>query len=632
MSALCSLLTALYLKPTISVNFGRISIMAEKRKKTTEKAKVRVRKPETSVAMSTSMWKYLVPVLAITFVLFLPALQNGFTNWDDVLYVTSNPLLKSLDADGLKAIFTTPVVSNYHPLTILSLAINYQFAELSPMSYHLTSVLLHVINTGLVFWFIWLLSSGNRWVSAIVALLFGIHPMHVESVAWISERKDLLYTLFYVAAMIAYVKYVKIRQTKYLIFATALGAVSLLCKPAAIVLPLSLLAIDYYLKREWNWSWVVEKIPMFILSGIIAYATLAIQVKKAVASVELYGVLDRICFAGYGVIWYLVKLVVPYPLSALHPFPTELNAYYYLATAATIAGVAFLLLKVRNRNYLFGFSFYLINLILVLQLISIGNAVVAERYTYVPYIGIFFMLAMEVTGGLKNNLSKYKWIIIGIAGVWIAALAYLTWTRIPVWNNSQVLWENVLEQYPESPRAWTNKGLDLYDKQVWPEVISHLSKALESDPNYADALEWRSRAYFENKEKEKALADAEKLIKLFPQKEAALFVLARAQDANGQSESAITLYNQLISRYPDKAEYINNRGVIYFNKQKKYAEAKADFEQAIRINPTSGSYYLNLSRCYYMLNEISSAQKFAVKALELGTEIDPSFRQLIGIQ
>lgn len=240
---------------------------------------------------------------------------------------------------------------------------------------------------------------------------------------------------------------------------------------------------------------------MFILSGIIAYATLAIQVKKAVASVELYGVLDRICFAGYGVIWYLVKLVVPYPLSALHPFPTELNAYYYLATAATIAGVAFLLLKVRNRNYLFGFSFYLINLILVLQLISIGNAVVAERYTYVPYIGIFFMLAMEVTGGLKNNLSKYKWIIIGIAGVWIAALAYLTWTRIPVWNNSQVLWENVLEQYPESPRAWTNKGLDLYDKQVWPEVISHLSKALESDPNYADALEWRSRAYFENKEK-----------------------------------------------------------------------------------------------------------------------------------
>ncbi|HSF89120.1 MAG TPA: tetratricopeptide repeat protein [Saprospiraceae bacterium] len=606
--------------------------MKEQNKKTNPKPLKKVPKKASSPISQPSAWIWLASVLAITFVLFLPALQNGFTNWDDVLYVTSNPLLKSLDADGLKAIFTTPVVSNYHPLTILSLAINYQFAELSPMSYHLTSVMLHVINTGLVFWFIWLLSSGNRWVSAIVALLFGIHPMHVESVAWISERKDLLYTLFYVGAMIAYVKYVQFRQNKYLILATVLGAISLLCKPAAIALPLSLLAIDYYLKREWNWSWVVEKIPMFIMSGIIAYVTLAIQVKKAVASVELYGVLDRICFAGYGVIWYLVKLVVPYPLSALHPFPMELNAYYYLATAASIAGVAFLLWKVHNRNYLFGFSFYLINLILVLQLISIGNAVVAERYTYVPYIGIFFMLAMEVTGALKGSLSKYKWIIIGIAGAWIAALAYLTWTRIPVWNNSQALWENVLEQYPESPRAWTNKGLDLYDQQQWPEVIAHLSKALETDPNYADALEWRSRAYFENKEKEKALADAEKLIKLFPQKEAALFVLARAQDANGQSESAIALYNQLILRFPDKAEYINNRGVIYFNKMKRYEAAKADFEQAIRINPTSGSYYLNLSRCYYMLNDVSSAQKFAVKALELGTEIDPSFRQLIGIQ
>ncbi len=606
--------------------------MAEKRKKSIEKAKVRTRKPEISVMNSSSIWKFLVPVVAITLVLFIPSLQNGFTNWDDVLYVTSNPLLKSLNADGLKAIFSTPVVSNYHPLTILSLAINYQFAELNPMSYHLTSVLLHVINTGLVFWFIWLISSGHKWVSAFVALLFGIHPMHVESVAWISERKDLLYTLFYVAAMIAYVKYVQIRQTKYLIYATALGAISLLCKPAAIVLPLSLLAIDYYLKRNWNWSWVIEKIPMFILSGILAYATLAIQVKRAVASVELYSILDRICFAGYGLIWYLIKLVVPYPLSALHPFPTDLNAFYYTATAASMAGIGFLLLKVRNRNYLFGFGFYIINLILVLQIISVGNAVVAERYTYVPYIGIFFLIAMEVSGALKSNLSKFKWVILAVAGIWIAVLAYLTWNRIPVWNNSQALWENVLEQYPESPRAWTNKGLDLYDKQQWPEVIAHLSKALETDPNYADALEWRSRAYLENKEKENALGDAEKFQQLFPQKEAAIFVLARAQDANGQFESAIALYNQLISRYPEKTEYINNRGVIYFNKMRKYDEAKADFEQAIRMNPNNGPYYLNLSRCYFMLNDLPGAQKYALKATELGAEIDPSFKQMIGIQ
>ena len=606
--------------------------MAEKRKKATEKAAVKTRKPAVAGGKGTSIWTVLAPILAVTFILFIPALKNGFTNWDDVLYVTQNPLLKSINMEGLKAIFSTPVVSNYHPLTILSLAINYQVAELSPMTYHLTSIILHVINTGLVFWFIWLLSSGNKWVSAFVALLFGIHPMHVESVAWISERKDLLYTLFYVAAMIGYVKYVQLKQTKYLVWVTALGALSLLCKPAAIVLPLSLLAIDYYLRREWSWGWIMEKIPLFILSGIFAYATLAIQAKRAVASVDVYGIVDRICFAGYGLIFYLQKLIVPYPLSALHPFPRELTVYYYASTAIAAAGIIFLLLKVRNRNILFGFGFYIINLVLVLQLISIGNAVVAERYTYVPYIGLFFMMAMEVAAALKNKLASYKTVILSLAGVWIIILAILTWARIPMWSSSQALWENVLRQYPDSPRAWTNKGLDLFDQKKWPEVIADLSNALKADPNYADALEWRCRAYLETKEPDKALTDATQFYKAYPQKEAALFLLARAQDATGQSETALTSYNQLIAAYPSKPEYINNRGVIYFNKLQRYPEAKVDFEEAIRLNATNGSYHLNLSRCYYMMNDLTGARTYAVKGKELGAAIDPSYAKLIGIE
>jgi protein O-mannosyl-transferase len=606
--------------------------MTDKRKKPAGKTVTKGLKKVQVPAGPSSWWKYMVPVLIATFILFLPALQNGFTNWDDILYVTQNGLLRNLGFDGLKAIFSTPVVSNYHPLTILSLALNYQIAELNPMTYHLTSVLLHVINTGLVFWFVWLLSSGNRWVSAFVALLFGIHPMHVESVAWISERKDLLYTLFYVWAMIVYIKYVKSKQTKYLVYVTLLGAVSLLCKPAAIVLPLSLMAIDYYLKRGWNWSWVIEKIPLFVLSAALAYVTLDIQSARAIASVESHGILERFAYAGYGLIWYLIKLVVPYPLSSLHPFPKELSPFYYLATLASMVGVIFLALKVRNRNHLFGFGFYIINLLLVLQIISIGNAVVAERYTYVPYIGIFFLLAMEVYHALQKNLSKYKMIILVIACVWIAGLSYLTWKRIPVWNNSQSLWENVLDQYPDSPRAWTNKGLDYYDQKKWPETIDHLTKALELDPNHSDALEWRTRAHLENKEAAKALEDATRFQKLYPLKEASLFLLARAQDANGSFETAVATYTQLIQAYPNKPEYINNRGVIYFNKLRKFEEAKRDFEQAIRLTPNNGSYYLNLSRCYYMANDIAGARKYAAEGKKLGAEVDPSYAKLVGLE
>lgn len=615
-----------------SAIFGRITIMADKKKKAIENPKGKPRKPEVPLVMTTGgLWKYWVPVLAVTFILFLPALQNGFTNWDDILYVTNNPLLRFFNWEGIKAIFSTAVVSNYHPLTILSLAINYQVAELEPMSWHLTSMMLHVINTGLVFWFIWLLSGGNRWVSTMVALLFGIHPMHVESVAWISERKDLLYTLFYMLAMIVYIKYVRLKKMQYLIYATILGALSLLCKPAAIVLPLSLLAIDFYLRRTWSKTWLLEKIPLFLLSGVFAYATLAIQARRAVASVELYNIVDRINFAGFGFIWYLVKLIVPYPLSALHPFPKELTALYYLATVASIVLAVFLLLKVKNRNVLFGFGFYLINLLLVLQLVSIGNAVVAERYTYVPYIGIFFMLAMEGYAAWQDKWAKYRPIIIGAAGVWIAALAFLTWTRIPVWQNSQTLWEDVLEQYPESPRAWTNKGLYYYDQKGWPQVINDLTKALEADPNFADALEWRTRAYMENKEHEKALADATRFYKLYPNKETAIFLMARTLEANGNPEEALNIYNQLIVAFPNKPEYLNNRGVVYFNRLKRYPEAKADFEEAIRLFPTSGAYYLNLSRCYYMMGDMASAKEHALTGRELGAQVDENYGQLIGI-
>ncbi len=606
--------------------------MAKKRKKQVAKPKA---SPATTSRRSKTQkvnWIFAIPALTITLVLFIPALSNGFTNWDDVLYVTNNQLLRDLSGEGLKAIFSTPVVSNYHPLTILSLALNYQMAELNPMSYHLTSVILHLINTALVFWFIWRLSSGNKWVSLFVALLFGIHPMHVESVAWISERKDLLYTLFYVLAMIVYVRYVQTKQMKHLAVVTVLGGLSLLCKPAAIVLPASLLAIDYYMKREWSWKWIIEKIPLFILAGIFAYATLSIQSERAVASVELHSIADRISFAGFGVCWYLLKVIVPYPLSALHPFPNSISVLYYLATAVSIIGVAILAWKVRNRNVLFGFGFYLINLILVLQLISIGNAVVAERYTYVPYISIFFMLGMEIIPRLEGEWSKYKKPIVGLGVAWILVLCFLTWNRISVWKDSQTLWADVLTHYPESTRAWTNKGLNLYDQEEWPQVIEHLSRTLEIDPNYADALEWRSRAYLENKEGEKALADARKFVSLYPQKEAGLFLVARAQDATKDFDGAVANYSTLIQRYPNKPEYYNNRGVLYFNKLKQYQNASADFQQAIGINPQNGSYHLNLSRCYYMMGNQDEARKYALQAKQLGYPIDPSYGELIGVQ
>jgi len=605
--------------------------MSSQPKKTKPKAKASLKKSVVSSKSSASIWLFIAPILTFTFLLFLPMLKNGFTNWDDILYVTQNPLLKNLSLEGIKAIFSTPVVSNYHPLTILSLALNYQVGELSPTSYWVTNIILHVINTGLVFWFIYLLSSRNQWISGFVALLFAIHPMHVESVAWVSERKDLLYTLFYVAAMILYIKYVDTSKIIFLVITTLLGAISLLCKPAAIVLPLSLLLIDFYKKRTWNIKWILEKIPLFIFCALMAYVTLQIQAKRAIASTELYSIMDRFFFAGFGWIWYLLKIIFPFPLSALHPFPHELTPWYYLATAAAIGFVIYSLLKIKNRNFLFGFGFYTVNLLLVLQIISIGNAVVAERYTYVPYIGIFFWIAMEGHKALQGRLASYKAMLLSIMAILILAFSWMSFTHISTWTSSQVLWQNVLDHYPDSKRAWTNKGLDFYDQKKYPEVIDHLSRALALDSNYVDALEWRSRAYLEMQDGTKALPDALHFLKLKPDTETGLFLAARAYAMDKQYDRAISLYNVLTSKQ-NKPEYFNNRGAIYFNGQKQYELAKKDFEKAIELNPKTGNFYLNLSRCYYMLGDNKHALNYASQARDLGEPVDPSYANVIGLQ
>jgi tetratricopeptide (TPR) repeat protein len=377
-------------------------------------------------------------------------------------------------------------------------------------------------------------------------------------------------------------------------------------------------------------KWIVEKIPLFVLSGIMTYVTFAIQAKRAVASVEMHNIAERISYAGFGWVWYLLKAVVPIPMSALHPYPSTPGALYYLCTVLAVVVTVYALWKIRNRHFLFGFGFYTVNLILVLQLISIGNAVVAERYTYMPYIGIFFWAAMELYGRMQGKWAKFKKPILGCLAVWILFLGFLTVQRIPVWKNSQTLWADVLETYPDAKRAWTNKGLDFYDQRKWPEVVDHLTRALAIDSLYPDALEWRGKAYLELKDAPNALRDASLFYRIQPHKESSQFLMARAFEANGQVDQALDLYNKLIDAHP-KPEYYNNRGVILFNRLQRFAQAKTDFEEAIRLSPRNGSYYLNLSRCHYMLSDLEQARALAVKARELGHEVDEGYGKLIGM-
>ena len=223
-----------------------------------------VKKPGTGSKQSLLPW--LLAALGVTAICLFPMLQNEFTNWDDQYYVLNNRLLKGPDWQG---IFTEPVVSNYHPVTMLSLALNYSISQLDPFSYLLFNYLLHLLNTALVFYFIYKISGAKIEVAFLTALIFGIHPLHVESVAWIAERKDVLYTVFFLLSLLQYWRFLETEKRRALWISLVFFILSLLSKPAATILPLVLILLDYWKGRPINRRSLVEKIPFFSSSSYI---------------------------------------------------------------------------------------------------------------------------------------------------------------------------------------------------------------------------------------------------------------------------------------------------------------------------------------------------------------------------
>ena len=231
------------------------------------------RKPKIPKGKRVSLLPLLLPILVITGVCFIPMLSNELTNWDDEYYVVQNNLLRGPDWAGIFDI-NKPVVSNYHPITVSTLALNYMMTQLDPSSYLITNLLFHLANTGLVFYFILLISGRKMWVAAFSAIIFGIHPMHVESVAWVSERKDVLYTFFFLLSLIQYWYFLTNNKRKHILLSLLFFGLSILSKPAAIVLPFVLFLLDYWygqsLKKNLLW-----KLPFLAISIAFAFITLS---------------------------------------------------------------------------------------------------------------------------------------------------------------------------------------------------------------------------------------------------------------------------------------------------------------------------------------------------------------------
>lgn len=601
-------------------------------------------------------------ILLLTFLAFSPALQNDFTNWDDAAYVLNNPIIYELSFQTIKDMFTTPVVAHYHPLTTLSFSLNYQVSGTTAFGYILTNILLHLLNVVLVFYFTFWLTKGKVWLTRFVALLFAIHPLHVESVVWISERKDVLYTCFFMGALLAYQQYLVKKKTVFYGLTLFLFLGSLLAKSAAVVLPLVLLLLDYWYEKKWDKQLILAKIPFFALALLFGVVNVVIQSEEAIGDLEQFSLFQRFLFVSYGFVMYIVKLFFPIHLSALYPYPDvskSLPFYFYLAPLGVLGLIALFIRFRQQKVWVFSGLFFLINIILVLQLIPVGDAIMADRYTYLPYIGLFLLLGYGLDSLLKRKRKTLIYLGYGAALFYAISCTYLTFARTKIWKNSLTLWTNVIEQYPDRlPIAYNNRGNYYRENGDTQKAIEDYTKTIALEPTYYRAYGNRGNLYVDQKQYDLALADYTKVLQLKPnsahayanrggiyveqqQFDNALADFKQALKIDNKHlntyykrgflylkqknyQAALTDFDKYIQYNTRNAEAYQGRGVAKHYLQ-QYQAAVLDYDKAIQLNPTDTQYYLNRSYSYVGLGNKQKALESVLAAQKLGAKVDARY-------
>ncbi len=569
--------------------------------------------------------KYLLLGIAliVTFICFSNAIRNDFTNWDDVDYVTENSLIKSLSWNSIKTIFTTrSVMGNYHPLAVLSLAVDYHFHNLEPNGFHLTSILIHLCNVALVFFFVQLLVKKPL-IAFITALLFGIHPMHVESVAWVAERKDLLYVFFYMASLIAYIYYLKEDKRKIMFFILSflLFAFSILSKAQAVTLPVILLLIDYFRNRKFDRNAILEKIPFFLLALVMGrVAVMAQKETGAIKDVPNNPLFERILFAGYSFLDYILKLIYPSSLTAYYPYPEKpFPIVYYVAPFIAIALVVLVIKNYKNKPIVFGSGFYIVNIFLLLQLLPVGGAMMAERYSYLCSFGLFFIAGKGLSDFWGNKkMAAYKYPVMAIMIGYGGYLCHETYQRNKVWNSSRLLWENVIKQYKNVPIAYNNLGSYFQKHNQLDTALLNFNEALRLKAQFPEALTNRSDIWRVKGNYVQAIADCDSAIATDKNCTEAYMNRGIAYCFVNRFDDALCDFTFVVKRKGGQASLYTNRGNLYDMKG-KIDSALADYSMAVQLDPENADAYFSLGRTDYKLKKYKDAVENLTRAIELHT-------------
>jgi protein O-mannosyl-transferase len=542
-----------------------------------------------------------VALIALTWFVFGQTLGHDFVSYDDHVYIQDNPIVRNgLSAEGLIWAFTHSHASNWHPLTTLSHMIDCQLFGLNPRGHHFTNVLLHTIAVLLLF-LVLRQMTGAFWQSAFVAALFAIHPLHVESVAWVAERKDVLSGVFFMLTLGAYERYARCHTFGRYLFVMLVFALGLMSKPMLVTVPLVLLLLDYWpLRRFANKSSVAsrlvfEKVPLLALSAASCAATILAQ-KTAVSSLEELPFSFRISNAVITYVAYVWQMLWPTKLAVFYPHPYDrLPLWEILLAAGLLVIITVIVFALRRKQPYFvtGWFWYLIMLVPVIGVIQVGVQARADRYTYLPHIGLYVALTWALTD-LTASWRRHREILGFATSALIALLSWCAWRQTGYWKNSETLWTHTLAVTSDNSVAHNNLGLLRMQEGRADDAIAHYHEALKIRYERAETRNNPANALIYNN-------------------------LGNAMLRKGLPDDAIPYYNRALAIRPDYADGHYNLGFALLKKG-EVNEAIAHWQKALAIKPNDGDVHTSLGNAFLRKGLVREAIAHYEQALEIAPQ------------
>ena len=546
--------------------------------------------------MHLKLFKNILSVFllsTITFLTFSSALQNDFVNYDDAKYIANNPVIKALAWPNIQQMFSNVFFQPLHylPLTLLSWTIEYHFVKLTPHVYIFNNIILHTANTLLIFWLVSQLTQKIR-IAFLAALLFGIHPLRVESVVWITERKDVLYSFFYLLGLNAYTKWIfQNRKGWALFFITHIFFIlSCLSKPMAVSFPLALLTLDFLNYGKIRLKDISEKIFLFGLAAIFGSIAIFQNPMTYKSGFQIYTLWDRSIVSVNSCWFYLSKIFWPINLSCFYPLPQKINDYlpsnFYIVTLISFLFFPLMILiKKTHRLVQWGLLFYCSTIFFILGLFSF-TYFIAERYTYIPSIGIAIICAWGINQLIdKTQIFFSRCFLVVIVISTLLTLSMISFKRAKVWHDGISLWTNVLKQFPKAENAHSNLGNAYWKIENYRAALKEYSDTIALNPQAGATLSNRGAVYIQLGEYNLALQD----------------------------------FNKAIEINPSDDQAFNNRGGLFYNTG-HFILAIQDFDRSIQLNPGQVPAYVNRSKAYKQLGNDKKAQEDDNQAFKINPD------------